>query len=344
MSGTSLDGIDIAYCEFTENRGKWKYNIKEAITYDYPIDWKTRLNEAYSSSARFLAETDKDLGLLMSEILRLFISNFKLKPDFIASHGHTIFHQPASRYTLQIGSGHHIASRLGIPVINNFRNQDVAKGGEGAPLVPIGDKLLFGEYDFCLNLGGIANISFDDPSGIRKAYDISPCNMALNQIANKSGRNYDDEGKLAREGKINIGLLDRLNSLDFYWNSSQNSLGREWYEENFSPILNSEMNADADILATLVEHIAQQVARTTAKHPKKNMMITGGGAYNDYLIERLKWSVAEEVIIPGKKIIDFKEAMVFAFLGVLRLRGDFNTLASVTGAKSDTCSGCIILP
>jgi anhydro-N-acetylmuramic acid kinase len=343
MSGTSLDGVDMAYCEFTARKQTWQYRLKEAITYDYPSSWKKRLSDAYGSPARALAETDKDLGLLMGEVLRLFIKEYKLKPDFIATHGHTIFHDPTSFYTVQIGSAPHIAARTNLPVVGDFRTTDVAKGGQGAPLVPAGDKLLFAGYDFCLNLGGFANISFDDAYGVRRAYDIAPCNMALNEVAAREGLTMDAYGKKARSGTIDFTLLEKLNALDFYWKTSAKSLGKEWYDNYFAPLIKGDAPAN-DILATITEHIAQQIAKVVSRHPKKNMLITGGGAYNSYLVERIDASIPEKVIIPGKEIIEFKEALVFGFLGVLRMREEINTYCSVTGATTDTSSGTIYLP
>lgn len=344
MSGTSLDGIDMAYCEFSEKKGIWKYRIVHADTYRYKPAWKERLTEAFNSSSKELPELDKDLGLLMGEVLRIFIRELKIHPDFVASHGHTIFHQPELFYTTQIGNGDCIAARLGIPVINDFRSIDVAKGGQGAPLVPIGDKLLFSDYEFCLNLGGIANISFDTAENKRVAFDIAPCNMALNLLAAEKNLEFDEDGEIAAAGNINLELLDQLNGLEYYWQTGNKSMGREWFEKYFSPLLHNSKLSNPDKMATVAEHIAQQIAKVTAKNPRKNMLVTGGGAYNNYLIERIRESVSEEVIIPDQQLIDFKEALIFAFLGVLRYRGETNILSSVTGAKSNSISGKIILP
>ncbi len=344
MSGTSLDGLDIAFCEFSEKKGQWKYRIVHATTFNYPTEWKKRLSDAMTADALTLAELDKDLGLLIGEALKIFIKEVNQSPDFIASHGHTVFHNPASFYTTQIGNGECIAARLGIPVINDFRSIDVAKGGQGAPLVPIGDKLLFSGYDFCLNLGGIANISFDNAELRRVAFDIAPCNMALNYLAAKQNLEFDDGGEVAASGEINLELLEKLNGLEYYWQTGNKSLGREWFEKHFLPLLQESVISNRDKMATVTEHIALQIAKVTAKKPRKNMLITGGGAYNTYLVERIRESVSEEVIIPGKQLIDFKEALIFAFLGVLRTREEINILSSVTGAKSDSCAGKIILP
>ncbi len=344
MSGTSLDGTDLAYCEFLKQKNAWQYKLKETITYNYTKNWKTRLAGAYDGTARDLAETHKDFGLLTGEILKVFIQKHNLKPDFIATHGHTVFHRPDAFYTIQIGSGAHIASRTGLPVINDFRTADVAKGGQGAPLVPAGDKYLFGQYDACLNLGGFANISFDDAEGLRRAFDISPCNMALNHIAAKDNLTMDKNGLKSREGNIDMDLLEQLNALEFYWKNGNKSLGKEWFDDRFWPLIEQSKLSVNDLLATVTEHIAFQVAKVMSNHPKRNILITGGGARNQYLTERIKSSVSEEIIIPEEKIIDFKEALVFAFLGVLRMQQETNVFSSVTGATADSCAGAIHLP
>ncbi len=344
MSGTSLDGMDLAYCEFMRKKNTWQYKIKNTITYNYSENWKTRLAAAYDGTARDLAETSKDFGLLSGEILRMFIHKHNLKPDFIATHGHTVFHRPEAFYTVQIGSGAHIASRVELPVINDFRTADVAKGGQGAPLVPAGDKYLFGQYDACLNLGGFANISFDDAEGFRRAFDISPCNMALNHIAGMENLSMDKNGLKSREGNIDMDLLEKLNALEYYWVNGNKSLGKEWYDASFWPLISQSKLSVNDLLATVTEHIAFQVAKVMSNHPKRNILITGGGAHNEYLTERIKASVSEEIIIPEKKITDFKEAMVFAFLGVLRMQQEINVFKSVTGATADSCAGAIHLP
>ena len=344
MSGSSHDGVDIAYCEFVQKKGNWSYTVPLSITYDYSESWKNKLKNVYGASARELAWLDNEYGMFLGKILSVFIRESKIKPDFIASHGHTIFHQPDNHFSTQIGKGAPIASLTKLPVINDFRSTDMAKGGQGAPLVPIGDKLLFSDYDFCLNLGGIANISFDDYDGSRVAFDIAPCNMGLNYIAAQKNKTFDDDGKLARKGKVDMTLLEQLNSLDYYWTSGAGSLGREWFEKYIVPLLNRSQISPEDKLATFTEHVAYQIGRIVAQYPGHSLLITGGGAYNSYLVERIKEAVTLEVNIPEQTTIDFKEAIIFAFLGVLRKREETNILKTVTGASSDSVGGVVWLP
>lgn len=344
MSGSSHDGVDIAYCEFVHKKGKWNYTVPFTITYNYSESWKNKLLNVYGASARELARLDNEYGMFLGKILSVFIRESKLKPDFIASHGHTIFHQPESHFSTQIGKGAPIASLTKLPVINDFRSADMAKGGQGAPLVPIGDKLLFGDFDFCLNLGGIANISFDDYNGSRVASDIVPCNMGLNYLASHKNKTFDDDGKLARKGKVDMSLLEELNGLDYYWTSGAGSLGREWFEKYVVPPLNRSQISTEDKLATFAEHIAYQIGKIVSQYPGQSLLISGGGAYNSYLVERITEAVTPTVNIPEQTIIDYKEAIIFAFLGVLRRRKEVNILKTVTGASCDSVGGVVWVP
>lgn len=344
MSGSSLDGVDIAYCEFTHKKGNWSYRVPYSITYQYSDYWKEKLEHLPGATAYDLAKIDNEYGLFLGKILSVFIRDGHIKPDFIASHGHTIFHDPDHYFTCQIGKGSAIASLTQMPVISDFRSSDMAKGGQGAPLVPIGDKLLFGDYDFCLNLGGIANVSFDDDEGQRVAFDIGPCNMALNYLSSLMEMPYDNEGSEARKGKVDISLLEELNSLDFYWKTGAKSIGREWFEREIIPVLTRSKASLQDKMATFTEHIAQQIGKIMTKHYGQTLLITGGGAYNTYLVERITEAVIPEVIIPGNKVIDYKEAIIFALLGALRYRNQTNVLKSVTGASSHSIAGTIWLP
>lgn len=346
MSGTSLDGLDIAFCEFVKNR-KWKYKIIYAETKKYNTEWKKKLSSAFKTNKEDLKNADMEYGKFIGhEILKL-IKRKKISPDFISSHGHTVFHQPEKGITLQIGNGKIISAICKLPVIYNFRSGDVSLGGQGAPLVPITDKLLFSEYHFCLNLGGIANISFDNKKGERIAFDICPVNIVLNDLANKHGKEFDRDGKIASKGKINSELLNKLNSLSFYKKSPPKSLGREWIEKYFFPVLNSFHISINDKLRTVVEHIAIQIAldvKSSTINPQSEILITGGGAYNKFLIERIIVHSARNVILPDDKTIQFKEAMAFAFLGVLRMRKEINVLKSVTGSVTDSSGGEIYIP
>lgn len=273
---------------------------------------------------------------------RDFLNRNRLSANYIGSHGHTIFHQPGRGFTSQIGEGAAMAQASGIPVICDFRTGDVARGGQGAPLVPIGDEHLFGDCDYCLNIGGFANISYRQESK-RIAFDVCPANIVLNKLAGKLGLPYDDEGRVAASGMLNTELLEKLNSLEYYHLAPPKSLGREWVDTTFSPLLNKSIPA-ADLLRTVTEHIAVNISRCASFKSGETMLVTGGGALNRYLIDRIRSLSSINIQLPDKQIIDFKEALIFAFLAYLRILERPNSLASVTGAASDSCTGCIYLP
>ena len=343
MSGTSLDGLDIAFCRFKLEKGKWSYKINCAKTVKYTSDFKKLLSRKTKVGSLKLLSADKQFGNFIAKEANKFIRKNKLKPDFISSHGHTIFHQPEKGLTFQIGSGRVIADKTGFPVVCDFRTLDVALGGQGAPLVPIGDKLLFSEYEACLNFGGFANISFEK-NNKRIAFDICPVNIVLNHFAKKLGKEYDKNGMLSSKGNLNTELLKNLNSLEFYSRKAPKSLGKEWVNQFFNPILNGNPK---NILRTVCEHISTQVSETintSLDNKKKKVLVTGGGAYNNFLIELIKEKSNAQIIIPDKNTIEFKEALIFGFLGVLRLRGEINTLCSVTGASKDSSGGVIYQP
>ena len=340
MSGTSLDGVDLACCEFEQTGEKWNFEIKAAETFAYSAEWKQRLATASGQTGIELAFTNNLLGGYFGEMVRDFIKKHKFTPDFIASHGHTIFHRPADGLTLQIGSGAEIAAQTSLTTVCDFRTSDVALGGQGAPLVPVGDKLLFSEFQFCLNLGGFANISFDE-SGQRIAFDVCPLNTVLNALANQLDLDFDKDGQVAASGKVDEHLLKALNAIAFYFKKPPKSLGREWLETSFMPVLNN-FNLDIpDKMRTLAEHFAIQIAAVAKDKPSGKMLITGGGAFNRFLIERICDHSAHQIIIPDPLIVNFKEALIFAFLGVLRLKGIPNCLSSVTGASHDNVGGVV---
>lgn len=341
MSGSSLDGIDLALVQFTSDDRHYTYNIIDAETLPYPELWQRRLADAFLSKPEDLVPLDKEYGAYLGQQVNNFVKKRNVRPDFVASHGHTIFHKPEQRYTLQIGDGQALADNCGLLTVNDFRSEDVSKGGQGAPLVPIGDKLLFGDYEICLNIGGIANLSYDW-SGKRIAYDICIANQALNWLAQREGLAYDKDGMLARSGKVDSALLEALNDHRFYRQEPPKSLGREFFENFQKQLL--DKNDTADAIATFVEHIAQQVSWAVKHLPKGKMLVTGGGARNNFLIERIRCHTQHQVIIPDLQTIDYKEAVVFALLGLLRLEGHTNVLCSVTGAPSDSCSGRIWHP
>lgn len=266
-----------------------------------------------------------------------------MDPKLIASHGHTIFHRPEEGFTLQIGDGQEIANATGIMTINDFRTEDVEKGGQGAPLVPIGDRHLFAEYPICLNIGGIANVSYETDDK-RIAYDICMANQLLNYLAGKLGYDYDNNGNFARQGTVNKELLNILNDNPYYIQNAPKSLGREFFENVQHKVIDDSQLSVYDLLATATEHIALQIANATNHLEATKMLITGGGAKNQYLINRIQALSKHEIIIPETMIIDYKEALIFAFLAALKMEGKINVLSSVTGASSDSSSGKIWMP
>ena len=340
MSGTSLDGLDIACCVFRYDKLHWDYSISIAETIPYSEDWLNRLSGLPGSAAVEFAAADHLYGHLLGKLCRAFIEKNKIKADFIASHGHTVFHQPGRGFTSQIGNGAAIKAETGLPVVCDFRSGDVALGGQGAPLVPAGDRLLFSGFDFCLNLGGFANISFDH-NGERLAFDICPVNTVLNHFAGKLGQAYDKDGSIGSKGKVSMPLLNTLNKLPYYSQTGPKSLGKEWVDEVILPILNSSGLGPEDILSTFYTHIVKQIALQTGTDEQKKMLVTGGGAHNKYLVSGIRSLIKPQIFIPDKLTIDFKEALIFAFLGVLRWRNEVNCLSTVTGAAHDGCFGAI---
>lgn len=336
MSGTSLDGVDLAYIQF-ENTEKLRFKILHTHTIPYPEKWKNRLIAAFDSNEEQLQDLDIKYGEYLGKLVFDFIRKNKIKKlDFVASHGHTIFHKPEESYTLQIGDGQSIANTCKQKVICDFRTQDVALGGQGAPLVPIGDELLFSEYDYCLNIGGFANISFDE-NGIRKAFDICPANIVLNHYTRKIGLEYDDKGSLAKKGTCHKELLKALDSHASY--QKKDSLGNEVVISEFIPLIDSFQLSLHDILHTFIVHFSKKI--TNEFKTKGKVLITGGGAFNDFVIECIKEQTDSEIIIPSKQLINYKEALIFGFLGLLKNQNEVNCLASVTGAVRDHSSGVL---
>ncbi len=343
MSGTSLDGLDIAWVTFTvlPNGYNWKINAVETI--DYPNDWENKLRDAHTLTPGELTNLDAAYGGFLGEAINEFISNKEITQlDFIASHGHTVHHQPENRITVQIGNGPQIMRKTALPVVCDFRVQDVLLGGQGAPLVPVGDALLFAKMDACLNLGGFANISYEK-EGKHIAFDICPANIVLNQLANQLGLDYDFNGEKARMGNLIPDLLEGLNALSYFNQKPPKSLGREWVDENVLPLINTK-NEVQDVLHTYCEHIAMQIANSVKEINGNQILVSGGGAFNSYLNERMKAHTKVNFILPNNDIVTHKEALIFAFLGLLRWIGKANCLASVTGAVSDHSSGRIFRP
>jgi anhydro-N-acetylmuramic acid kinase len=343
MSGTSLDGLDIAYCKFSYQNKKWNYEILKAKTILYPTEWKRILTELPVKTALEFAKTHVDYGHLLGIEVKKFIDQNKINVDFIGSHGHTIFHQPQNGFTTQIGDGASIAAETGIPVVCDFRSLDVALKGQGAPLVPIGDRLLFATSTFRLNIGGFANISYEK-NGQTLAFDIAPANIAFNFFANQLGLEYDKNGELAEKGNFIPELFDALNQLDYYQIQGAKSLGREWFEKEFLPIIDRQF-ATEDILHTLVHHLVRQIRWVIerAAIPKKNkkLLISGGGVFNQFFMRILESEIPVEIENSSNLLIEYKEAMIFAFLAVLRIKKKTNTLASVSGAKQNSIGGAV---
>lgn len=345
MSGTSLDGVDLAHIKFMIENGKWCFEILECETIPYSSDWVVVLKNAVDYSETDLISLNKNYTILLASIISSFIAKHSITNlDAVCSHGHTILHQPQNGFTLQIGNLPEIAHLIKHKIVCDFRVQDVQLGGQGAPLVPIGDSILFSDYNYCMNLGGFSNVSFEINNN-RIAFDIAAVNTVLNFYANQLGLDYDDKGQISRSGKCNIDLLNTLNSLSFYKKQPPKSLGFEFVKEVILPIIDNYTLTIEDKLHTFTEHVAFQIGlvlNNFESEKGQNMLITGGGAYNTYLIERIQTYLPDiKIIIPSPKILEFKEALIFGLLGVLKLRDEINTLRSVTGARQDHSSGII---
>lgn len=352
MSGSSLDGMDLAFVELEEKGGKWEYKILEAACFSYDEIWTGKLLNASSLSASEFVKLHADFGHLTGEMVNRFISDKKLeyKVALIASHGHTVFHVPGS-HTVQIGDGAAIAAKTSLPVVSDLRALDVALGGQGAPIVPMGEKLLFPSYRFFLNIGGIANISYNGHSSY-DAFDVCPANRVLNMLASHKGLTFDKDGMLASLGRINEVVLGKLNELDYYKKTFPKSLANEFGTDVVYPVLSAADLSVEDQLATCVEHIAVQLALSVekilslrkAESRNEKMLITGGGALNNYLVERISQHLAPfgiEVVVPDLQTVQYKEALVMALLGALRWREEETVLQSVTGASRASIGGAL---
>ncbi len=348
MSGTSLDGLDMAYCRIWEERNGWKFTIDQTKELPYSDEMREYLKNAIHLSEKDHDQLHKDFGKWLGEQAKAFIEESGIEVDFIASHGHTSHHRPEDGVTFQLGDGQLLANASGKQVVCDFRTKDVGLGGQGAPLVPIGDRLLFHEYDFCLNLGGISNISFEK-DGERIAYDVGMANMPLNYITHKIGLDFDQNGALARSGKLDEALLKKLNNLDYYHLPYPKSTGYEWFTGKVVPLTEASESPEADLLHTFIHHNCEQIAAQVHKYTtpsKSKLLVTGGGALNLFFMDILQEKLGSkvEVIIPNTTLVSYKEALVFAFMGVLRLKGTTNVLKSVTGARKDSCSGEVYFP
>lgn len=338
MSGTSMDGLDLALCEFKTQNGQVSFSLLASQTIAYEPTWKEQLQTVFSASAESYFKLHSAYGAFIGQQVNAFLTKHQQTTDAIASHGHTIFHQPQQGFTTQIGCGATIAAKTSITTVCDFRSLDVALNGQGAPLVPIGDRDLFHQFESCLNIGGIANIFFTK-NNKTSAFDICIANMALNYLTETIGKSFDDGGKMAQAGNCDDVLLQSLLKL----NTNQQSLGREFFENHFLPVLNNSTISLNDKLASCVEYTALQISETLNQQQLQSVLITGGGAYNTFLIERLKHYYKGSIDIPADDIIQFKEAIIFAYLGYLRLNEKTNTLNSVTKASRDSVGGAVYL-
>lgn len=344
MSGTSLDGLDIVCVSFLEGpNGDYDFEVHCSETIPYSNDFALRLSNCSQLNAEAFCLIDRELSLYFAESVNEFILRNNINRSSItavASHGQTIFHQPDKGLTVQIGNHCSAALRSELTWVCDFRVQDVALGGNGAPLVPIGDALLFKDKAAAfLNLGGFSNISFEHNNNWI-AFDISPMNLVFNYFARKNGKTYDRGGELGRKGKLNNSLFEALNDLEYYKQDSPKSLGIEWLDKHFFSSLTNFENEN-DIITTCYHHVAFQTAKTLNEYELNSVFVTGGGAKNSYFIESLESYYNGQIIIPENQIIEFKEAIIFAFLGLLKLQGKPNVLASVTGALNDHSAGIV---
>ena len=340
MSGSSLDGIDLALCRFAPNGEHWTFTLEKAETLPLPGTLRERLLHATGADALELARLHRDVGIAIGTACKAFRKG--THAALVASHGHTVFHKPDEALTTQVGCGAHIAALSGLATVCDFRTLDVALGGQGAPLVPFGEKMLFPEHAAFVNLGGIANISIHT-GGKVIGFDVCPCNQALDLLAQEAGMAYDAEGAVARSGKVLPGLLEKLNALPFYRQSHPRSLGREWFDEQLKPLIATPAPLE-DRLRTVVEHVAGLVAAELALGGAQTALFTGGGAHNSLLMERTGELGPCKPVLPSAGLINYKEAVIFALLGLMRWRGELNTLASVTGASRDSIGGAVYLP
>ncbi len=338
MSGTSLDGIDLILCDFESEKGQFTYQILKSETIPYPKHISFALSNVFEWSAVELAQWNSKLSYFFAESILDFLKG-ETKPDYIASHGHTLFHMPEEKYTFQLGSGAVLAQLTGIPVVCDFRSGDLALGGQGAPLVPAGDAYLFPNYAATINLGGIANISFEDKNGNRRGVDVCPCNMVLNKLAGNFGESYDFDGAIARKGNLNEDLLIWLNNLPFYKEKGAKSLGAEWVNKNIFMYL-KDYDAET-FMRSFVEHIAIRISNAINAIEGTDVLFTGGGVHNTFLMERIKELSVKNIVVPDRETVDFKEALIFAFLGFLYVNDMENIYESVTGASRNSIGGAL---
>lgn len=335
MSGTSLDGLDIVHAAFHQKDDNWTFEILHSESSPYTPELKSQLQNATLLKPVQLQILDIVFAKEMALRVNAFLDRHKIdrkKIDGIASHGHTVYHQPHNGFSLQIGCGASLAFETKLPVINDFRTNDILAGGQGAPLVPIGDQLLFAQdAEAFLNLGGFCNITFQNNNRDWVAFDIAPCNLPMNKLAELRGQAFDKDGAIAKSGKLDFFLLDLLNKLPYYQQTYPKSLGTEWLEETFYPMVKFTKNIENN-LCTVAEHIAIQIAEVLENNGIKKVLVTGGGAYNTHLLDRIRHHSTTELLLPSKEIIEYKEALIFGFLGALYLAKVNGNVPSATGA------------
>lgn len=350
MSGSSLDGLDIVFTELQEIGGIWNYEIRHATCLEYDEEWRHQLKDATGLPAPDYLLLHTRYGRFIGQKINEFIDDHKLHHEvsIISSHGHTTFHLPGEKMTHQLGDGSAIAAETGLPVVSDLRSMDIAFGGQGAPIVPLGEKLFFSGYNYFLNIGGIANISIIKKNEII-AYDVCAANRVLNMLAGEKNLAYDDEGKISSQGKINEDLLEKLNALEYYKLPPPKSLANSFGTGIVYPLLKSLHISIEDALCTYTEHICMQIINSLQLFKQdtvQKLFVTGGGAFNIFLIERLQKNAAEsnfEIHIPADDVVKYKEALIMALLGVLRLREQYTVLASVTGASRNSIGGALWL-
>lgn len=345
MSGSSLDGLDIAFTVFHENGGKWSYEITAADCLPYSPEWIQKLRDATQLSALDYQLLHTEYGRYMGQMVNAFIDKHQLhfKVAVMGSHGHTSFHLPEQRMTAQLGDGAALAAETGLPVVSDLRAMDVALGGQGAPIVPIGERLLMSDYRYFLNIGGIANLSINHPEAYM-AFDICAANRVLNLLANEAGQEYDAGGEMARGGQVLAPLLEALEQLTYYQQVAPKSLANSFGTDVVFPLIKNHTSHTQDALRTYTEHIALRIKaglQTDADYGKEpqQLLVTGGGAFNTFLIERLADIIVPELVVPDDLLVQYKEAMIMGLIGVLRWREENNVLASVTGASRASVGG-----
>jgi anhydro-N-acetylmuramic acid kinase len=352
MSGSSMDGLDIAYCVLTEIGGQWQYVIEHAACVAFPEKIARQINAITQLPVPEFMKLHTAFGTWMGQQVNAFIDAHQLhhKVHIIGSHGHTAFHFPESNTSVQIGCGAALASVTGINVVSDLRAMDVSLNGNGAPIVPIAEKLLFADNQLCLNIGGICNISYRNNDGAYFANDVCPANRVLNEVVSALNKTYDDKGIEASKGSVVLDVLQQLNTLDYYKKQGPKSLANELGTQIILPILQASGASVQDQLRTMVEHIAEQIAlQVQSLHQSNesiNMLITGGGAYNDFLIACIQQKIIEfnvHITIPAPLVIENKEALAMALIAVLRWREEINVMASVTGASRDSVGGALWL-